>query len=80
MGWKVKVVDGGLFDMYNNSVFLDDQQVTSFWTLSKTSISFDVRGEHKSSYIVFGLGAGMVNSFAYVGWVHGIVNGSVSSY
>ena len=66
--------------MYNNSVFLDDKQVTLFWTLSKTSISFDVQGEHKSSYIVFGLGSGMVNSFAYMGWVHGIGNGSVSLY
>ena len=66
--------------MYNNSVFLDDQQVTLFWTLSTTSISFAVRGEHKSGYIAIGLGAGMVNSFAYVGWVDGIVNGSVSSY
>lgn len=80
MGWKVQVVDGGLSDMYNNSVFLDDQQVTLFWTLSETSISFAVRGERKSGYIAIGLGAGMVNSFAYVGWVDGIGNASVSSY
>ena len=68
----MQVVDSGLSDMYNNSVFLDDKKVTLFWTLSKTSISFDVREKHKSSYIGFGLGARMVNSFAYVGWVHGI--------
>ena len=72
MGWKVQVVDSRLSDMYNNSVFLDDQQVTSFCTLSKTSISFDVWGEHKSGYIVIGLGAGMMNNFSYVGWVDGI--------
>jgi hypothetical protein len=80
MGWKVQVVDGGLSDMYNNSVFLDDQQVTLFWTLSETSISFVVRGERKSGYIAIGLGAGMVHSFAYVGWVDGIGGGNVSSY
>lgn len=80
MGWKVQVVDGGLSDMYNNSVLLDDQQVTLFWTLSETSISFAVRGEHKSGYIAIGLGAGMVNSFAYVGWVDGMGGGNVSSY
>jgi len=72
MGWKVQVVDSRLSDMYNNSVFLDDQQVTLFWTLSKNSISFVVWGGHKSGYIAIGLGAGMVNSFAYVGWVDGI--------
>lgn len=80
MGWKVQVVDGGLSDMYNSSVLLDDQQVTLFWTLSETSISFAVRGEHKSGYIAIGLGAGMVNSFAYVGWVDGMGGGNVSSY
>ena len=76
----MQVVDGGLSNMYNNNVFLDDKQVTLFWTLSKTSIYFVVRGEHKSSYIAIGLGVGMVNSFAYVGWDHGIGNGSVRSY
>ncbi|GAB4854670.1 hypothetical protein Ancab_023253 [Ancistrocladus abbreviatus] len=30
MGWKIQVVDGGLSDMYNNSVVLDDQQVNFF--------------------------------------------------
>ena len=80
MGWKVQVVDSRLSDMYNNSVFLDDQQVTLFCTLSKNSISFVVWGGHKSGYIVIGLGAGMVNRFAYVGWVDGIRNGSLSSY
>lgn len=69
MGWKIQVVDGGLSDMYNNSVFLDDQQVTLFWTLSEGSISLAARGEKKSGYLAIGFGSGMVNSFAYVGWV-----------
>ncbi|GLJ48702.1 hypothetical protein SUGI_1027160 [Cryptomeria japonica] len=80
MGWKVQVVDGGLSDMYNSSVFLDDQQVSLFWTLSETSISLAVRGERKSGYIAIGLGAGMVNSFAYVGWVDGTGKGNMGTY
>ena len=68
----MQAVDSRLFDMYNNSVFLDDQQVTLFWTLSKNSISFVVWGGHKSGYTAIGLGMGMVNSCAYVGWVDGI--------
>uniref|UniRef100_A0A2P2IRM0 Cytochrome b561 DM13 and DOMON domain-containing protein At5g54830 n=1 Tax=Rhizophora mucronata TaxID=61149 RepID=A0A2P2IRM0_RHIMU len=80
MGWRVQVVDGGLSDMYNNSVFLDDQQVTFFWTLSKDSISIAARGEKKSGYIAIGFGSGMVNSYAYVGWVDGSGIGHVSTY
>ncbi|KAL4181805.1 hypothetical protein AMTRI_Chr12g272860 [Amborella trichopoda] len=80
MGWKVQVVDGGLSDMYNNNVFLDDQQVTLFWTLSKNTISFAVRGEKKSGYLAIGFGGGMVNSFAYVGWVNSDGKARVSTY
>ncbi|KAF7139053.1 hypothetical protein RHSIM_Rhsim07G0163300 [Rhododendron simsii] len=80
MGWKIQVVDGGLSDMYNNSVVLDDQQVTLFWTLSENSISFAARGEKKSSYLAIGFGSGMVNSFAYVGWVDDDGKGHVNTY
>ncbi|KAK1394633.1 hypothetical protein POM88_013689 [Heracleum sosnowskyi] len=69
MDWKVQVVDGGLPDMYNNSVVLDDQQVTLFWTLSETSISVAARGEKKSGYLAIGFGSEMVNSYTYVGWM-----------
>ncbi|KAJ8773938.1 hypothetical protein K2173_009369 [Erythroxylum novogranatense] len=80
MGWRVQVVEGGLSDMYNNSVFLDDQQVTFFWTLSEDSISIAARGEKKSGYIAIGFGAGMVNSYAYVGWVDDNGKGHVNTY
>lgn len=80
MGWRVQVVDGGLSDMYNNSVLLNDQQVTFFWTLSKDSISVAVRGEKKSGYIAIGLGSGMVNTFAYVGWIDENGKGHVNTY
>lgn len=80
MGWKVQVVDGGLSDMYNNSVFLDDQQVTLFWTLSEKSISFAARGEKKSGYLAIGFGSGMINSFAYVAWVDDEGRGKVNTY
>lgn len=80
MGWRVQVVDGGLSDMYSNSVLLDDQQVTLFWTLSEESISIAARGEKKSGYIAIGFGRGMVNSFAYVGWVDANGMGRVSTY
>ncbi|XP_052195630.1 cytochrome b561, DM13 and DOMON domain-containing protein At5g54830 [Diospyros lotus] len=80
MGWKVQVVDGGLSDMYNNSVLLDDQQVTLFWTLSKNLISFAARGEKKSGYLAIGFGSGMVNSFAYVGWIDDDGRGQVGTY
>ncbi|KAK8712295.1 hypothetical protein V6N13_147535 [Hibiscus sabdariffa] len=68
MGWKVQVVDGDLSDMYNNSVLLDDQQVTFFWTLSEDSITIAARSVKKSGYLAIGFGSGMVNSYAYVGW------------
>ncbi|KAF5781199.1 putative DOMON domain-containing protein [Helianthus annuus] len=80
MGWKVQVVDGGLTDMYNNSVLLDDQQVSFFWTLSKKSISITARGEKKSGYFAIGFGSKMVNSFAYVGWVDANGKGHVKTY
>ncbi|CAM0952991.1 unnamed protein product [Alopecurus aequalis] len=80
MGWKVQVVDGGLSDMYNNSVLLDDQQVTLFWTLSPDSISIAARGEKKSGYLAVGFGSGMVNSYAYVGWVGNDGVGRVKTY
>lgn len=80
MGWKVQVVDGGLSDMYNNSVVLDDQQVNFFWTLSETSISISARGEKKSGYLAIGFGSGMVNSFAYVAWFDDEGKGRVDTY
>ncbi|KAL2343131.1 hypothetical protein Fmac_004416 [Flemingia macrophylla] len=80
MGWRVEVVDGGLSDMYNNSVILDDQQVTFFWTLSKDSISIAARGEKKSGYLAIGFGSGMVNSYAYVGWIDDSGKGHVNTY
>ncbi|KAF9616558.1 hypothetical protein IFM89_030325 [Coptis chinensis] len=80
MGWKVQVVDGGLSDMYSNSVFLDDQQVTLFWTLSEDSITIAARGEKKSGYLAIGFGSGMVNSYAYVGWIDDSGKGRVNSY
>ncbi|KAL7150945.1 hypothetical protein ABFS83_05G147500 [Erythranthe nasuta] len=80
MGWKVQVVDGGLPDMYNNSVSLDDQQVMLFWTLSDNSISIAARGEKKSGYLAIGFGRGMINSYAYVGWVDDSGKGRVSTY
>ncbi|XP_061365734.1 cytochrome b561, DM13 and DOMON domain-containing protein At5g54830-like [Gastrolobium bilobum] len=80
MGWRVEVVDGGLSDMYNNSVNLDDQQVTFFWTLSKDSISIAARGERKSGYLAIGFGRGMVNSYAYVGWIDDNGIGHVNTY
>jgi hypothetical protein len=80
MGWRVEVVDGGLSDMYNNSVVLDDQQVTFFWTLSEDSISVAARGEKKSGYLAVGFGSGMLNSYAYVGWVDDSGVGRVNTY
>lgn len=80
MGWKVQVVDAGLPDMYNSSVVLDDQQVTFFWTLAENSISIAARGEKKSGYLAIGFGRGMVNSYAYVGWVDDTGKGKVSTY
>lgn len=80
MGWKIQVVDGGLSDMYNNSVLLDDQQVTFFWTLSGDSINIAARGEKKSGYLAIGFGSAMVNSYAYVGWIDGNGTGHVNSY
>ncbi|KAL0904645.1 hypothetical protein M5K25_026774 [Dendrobium thyrsiflorum] len=80
MGWKVQVVDGGLSDMYNNSVLLDDQQVTLFWTLSPDSITIAARGEKKSSYLAIGFGSGMVNSYAYIGWIDDVGIGHVNTY
>lgn len=80
MGWKVQVVDGGLSDMYNSSVLLDDQQVTLFWTLSDNSITIAARGEKKSSYLAIGFGSGMVNSFAYIGWIDDVGMGHVNTY
>ncbi|MBA0624907.1 hypothetical protein Godav_010177 [Gossypium davidsonii] len=80
MGWRVEVVDGGLSDMYNNSVFLDDQQVTFFWTISKDSISIAARGEKKSGYLAIAFGGEMVNSYAYVGWIDNAGKGRLNTY
>ncbi|CAL9200721.1 unnamed protein product [Musa hybrid cultivar] len=80
MGWKIHVVDGGLSDMYNNSVLLDDQQASFFWTLSEDSISIAARGEKKSGYLAIGFGSGMINSYAYVGWIDDNGKGHVDTY
>ncbi|KAL4579311.1 hypothetical protein LXL04_015452 [Taraxacum kok-saghyz] len=82
MGWKVEVVDGGLTDMYKNSVLLDDQQVNFFWTLSESekTISIAARAEKKSGYLAIGFGSEMENSFAYVGWVDVNGSGRVDTY
>ncbi|XP_047950709.1 cytochrome b561, DM13 and DOMON domain-containing protein At5g54830 [Salvia hispanica] len=80
MGWKVQVVDGGLPDMYNNSVSLDDQQVMLFWTLADNSISIAARGEKKSGYLAIGFGREMANSYAYVGWIDDSGKGRVNTY
>ncbi|KAM7258917.1 hypothetical protein ACFE04_014658 [Oxalis oulophora] len=80
MGWRVQVVDGGLSDMYNNSVVLDDQQVNFFWTLSNETISIAARGEKKSGYLAIGFGSGMINSYVYVGWVDDSGEGHVNTY
>ncbi|TYI58231.1 hypothetical protein E1A91_D11G340800v1 [Gossypium mustelinum] len=80
MGWKVQVVDGALSDMYNNSVLLDDQQVTFFWTLSEDSITIAARGVKKSGYLAIGFGNGMVNSYAYVGWIGDTGKGHLNTY
>lgn len=80
MGWKVEVVDGGLNDMYKNSVLLDDQQVNFFWTLSDKTISIAARGEKKSGYLAIGFGSEMENSYAYVGWVDVNGTGRVNTY
>ena len=80
MGWTVQVVDGGLSDMFNNSVVLDDQQVKFFWTLSEDSISIAARGEKKSGYLAIGFGSGMINSYAYVGWIDENGVGRVNKY
>lgn len=69
MGWKVQVVDGGLADMYNSSVYLADQVVMLFWVLTESGISFAVRGLKKSGYVAIGFGETMVKTFAYVGWL-----------
>ncbi|CAF1895384.1 cytochrome b561, DM13 and DOMON domain-containing protein At5g54830 [Brassica napus] len=80
MGWKVQVVDGGLSDMYNNSVNLDDQQVKFFWTIVGDSISIAARGEKKSGYLAIGFGSEMTNSYAYVGWFDRNGTGHVNTY
>lgn len=69
MGWKVQVVDGGLTDMYNSSVYLADQMVMLYWMLTGSGISFAVRGVPKSGYVAIGFGEKMVNTFAYVGYL-----------
>nr|KJB45780.1 hypothetical protein B456_007G327500 [Gossypium raimondii] len=79
MGWKVQVFDGALSDMYNTSVLLDDQ-VTFFWTSSEDSITIAARGVNKSGYLAIGFGNGMVNSYAYVGWIGDSGKGHLNTY
>ncbi|KAI5055115.1 hypothetical protein GOP47_0030260 [Adiantum capillus-veneris] len=69
MGWKIRVVDGGLNDMYNSSASLADQKVMLYWMLTEAGISFAVRSVPKSGYVAIGFGETMVNTFAYVGWL-----------
>ncbi|KAG4123014.1 hypothetical protein ERO13_D11G305215v2 [Gossypium hirsutum] len=79
MGWKVQDFDGALSDMYNTSVHLDDQ-VTFFWTLSEDSITIAALGVNKSGYLAIGFGNGMVNSYAYVGWIGDTVKWHLNTY
>eukprot|EP00850_Spirogloea_muscicola_P018145 SM000163S02313 [mRNA] locus=s163:117559:130545:+ [translate_table: standard] len=79
MGWKVQVVDGGLTDMYQNHTMLADDQVTLFWTLTEEQIAFAVRGSQPSGWLAIALGRGMVDSYAYVGWIEDGV-GKVGTY
>eukprot|EP00250_Pteridium_aquilinum_P010873 c19688_g1_i1 orf=592-3381(+) len=79
MGWKIRVVDGGLTDMYNSSALLADQKVMLYWMLTESGISFAVRGVPKSGYVAIGFGETMVNTFAYVGWLENNVC-KVSTY
>ncbi|PPD80799.1 hypothetical protein GOBAR_DD22268 [Gossypium barbadense] len=74
MGWKVQVFDGAL-----TSVLLDDQ-VTFFWTLSEDSITIAAHGVNKSGYLAIGFGNGMVNSYAYVGWIGDTGKGHLNTY
>ncbi|KAH7366104.1 hypothetical protein KP509_18G063500 [Ceratopteris richardii] len=69
MGWKIQVVDGGLTDMYNSTVYLADQKVKLYWMITEAGISFAVRAVPKSGYVAIGFGESMVNTFAYVGWL-----------
>lgn len=74
------IEDGDFTYRYNNSVGLDDMEVTFFWKLSNGSISIAARGERRSGYLAIGLGDRMVNSYAYVGWIDHEGKGRVSSY
>lgn len=57
MGGRIRVVDGGLSDMYAHSVRLADGLVTMFWTLiSNSSIAVAVRGEHPTGFFAIGFG------------------------
>ncbi|KAB2006253.1 hypothetical protein ES319_D11G331100v1, partial [Gossypium barbadense] len=75
MGWKLQVFDGALSDMYNTN-----DQVTFFWTLSEDSITIAARGVNKSGYLAIGFGNGMVNSYAYVGWIGDTGKGHLNTY
>ncbi|KAA3472336.1 cytochrome b561, DM13 and DOMON domain-containing protein [Gossypium australe] len=77
---KFQVVDGALSYMYNNNVLVDDQQVTFFWTLSEDSITIAARGVKKSGYLAIGFGNGMVNSYAYMGWIGDTGKGHLNTY
>jgi DOMON domain/Eukaryotic cytochrome b561 len=57
-----------LSHLYNNSVLLDDRQVTFYWTLSNSSISLAAQSARKSNYLAIGFGETMKNSYAYVSW------------
>ncbi|KAH7294389.1 hypothetical protein KP509_28G069000 [Ceratopteris richardii] len=73
MGWKIRVVDGGLNDMYNSTVYLADQKVRLYWMITEAGVSFAVKAVPKSGYVAIGFGKSMVHTFAYVGWLDGAV-------
>uniref|UniRef100_A0A0D9WSN5 Cytochrome b561 domain-containing protein n=1 Tax=Leersia perrieri TaxID=77586 RepID=A0A0D9WSN5_9ORYZ len=65
MGWKIHVVDGGLSDMYNNSVLLDDQQRKSGYL----AVAFGSAMVNSYAYVgwIDGNGTGHVTSY----WIDG---------
>ncbi|KAL1145949.1 hypothetical protein V6Z11_A11G335900 [Gossypium hirsutum] len=54
--------------------------VTFFWTLSEDSITIAAHGVKKSGYLAIGFGSGMVNSYAYVGWIGDTGKGHLNTY
>ncbi|KAJ3679130.1 hypothetical protein LUZ60_017141 [Juncus effusus] len=66
--------------VYNNSVQLDDNGVSFFYTLSNSSISLAAKSSRKSNYLAVGFGDQMANSYTYVGWIERNSKCHVKSY